>query len=162
MFGHILQVAVIPPAQVHEKLFLGANKRFRPVPRNKLQAKRLSDGADRDSWAKRISTEEHRREKKAKKMQEMGYEFEFPGVTQVSEVPKKNETVTQAPGEASPQDGTQLEADKTTQEAEAEASVGAIEDKPEVARFTEEVTSKEKTKKEQKLKEAKKMAVGVA
>ncbi|KAI9664605.1 MAG: hypothetical protein M1821_006051 [Bathelium mastoideum] len=156
MFGHILQVAVIPPGQVHEKLFLGANKRFRPMPRNKLEGKRLGGGMERDVWAKRITAEEQRRQEKAKKLQELGYEFEFPVVRQVEAVPVKDVSATEAPAEAAKQEGAKPENVKNTREADK--TVKSIEDKPEIANFTDKLMIEEKGKKGQKSKKTKRMA----
>ncbi|KAL9064554.1 MAG: hypothetical protein Q9157_007787 [Trypethelium eluteriae] len=158
MFGHILQVTVIPPAQVHEKLFVGANKRFRPVPRNKLEGKRLREGADREVWVKRVKTEEERRDSKNKKLREMGYEFDFPRLTDVATVPVKDTVAVMEALEDNPVNGdTQSEVTAGTAE-----TVKAIEDKPEIAVFKQEATTKQENKDGQKSRKLAKKALAVA
>ncbi|KAL9097178.1 MAG: hypothetical protein Q9165_000605 [Trypethelium subeluteriae] len=163
MFGHILQVMVIPPAQVHEKLFVGANKRFRPVPRNKLEGKRLKEGADREVWAKRVKMEEERRNSRSKKLREMGYEFDFPRLTDVATVPVKDTPgVTEAPEDSPANGDAQLKAAAETTEIEEEDVVKAIEDKPEIASFKQEATMKQENKDGQKSRKMGKKAVAIA
>ena len=163
MFGHILQVAVIPPAQVHEKLFVGANKRFRPMPRNKMEGKRLNEGANRELWTKRIETEKQRRQSKKEKMQDYGYEFEFPELRDVANVPVKETSVANADGGESTKDNEQPNTVNDVEIVEEEqTTVKAIEDKPEVAHFAEENVANEKTKNGKKTSKAKKKAVAVA
>lgn len=41
--GHILQCRVIPPEEVHPKLWIGANRKFRPIPKGR--AERLKHNA---------------------------------------------------------------------------------------------------------------------
>src|SRR5258708_5905301 len=54
MFGHILQVRSVPPEQVHERLFKGANTRFKKIPWGKIEARGLKAGREREVWHKRI------------------------------------------------------------------------------------------------------------
>lgn len=75
MFGHILQVKRIPASEVHPELFKGAGKRFKAVPRNKMEGKALSRGAEKKVWDGRVENEIKRRAKSAKKAGEMGYEY---------------------------------------------------------------------------------------
>ncbi len=89
MFGHILQVRTIPADQVHPNLFKGANRRFKPAPRNRMEARRLREGMGREAWEKRIGGEESRRRRKAAKMKELGYEYEAPALKSVKDVPVK-------------------------------------------------------------------------
>ncbi|KAF2085848.1 RNA-binding domain-containing protein [Saccharata proteae CBS 121410] len=89
MFGHILQVRNIPAEQVHANLFKGANRRFKPAPRNKMEGRALRLGKDRETWEKRITREEQRRKERESKLKDMGYEFEAPAVKSVETVPRK-------------------------------------------------------------------------
>ena len=101
LFNHILQVRVIPTEQVHPNLFKGAGKRFKAVPRNKMEGALLKRGADREAWEKRIETEEKRRMEKAEKLKSlMGYEYEAPSLKSVDAVPKKLKQVEDADEEA--------------------------------------------------------------
>lgn len=132
MFGHILQVRRIPADQVHPELFKGAGRRFKPMPRNKIEGGMLRRGATREGWAKRVQNEEKSRNKKAAKLKEMGYEFDMPSVRKVNDVPVKEDqpaaavtsssgaveeiTIGEAPVEQKAVEGTEevAEADKDT------------------------------------------------
>ena len=37
LHGHILQCKVVPNEQVHPKLWIGAGRKFRPVPKGRLE-----------------------------------------------------------------------------------------------------------------------------
>jgi len=90
MFGHILQVRLIPREQVHPQLFKGAGKRFKPVPRNKILGRSLRLGMDRKGWDIRTSKEKKKREERAEKLKEMGYEFEAPELRSVDVIPRRD------------------------------------------------------------------------
>ncbi|KAI6808876.1 hypothetical protein KC332_g16215 [Hortaea werneckii] len=89
MFGHILQVRIVPREQVKENIFDGATRRRKPVPRNRLEGRKLSHGREREVWDRKVEREEKRRAGKQEKLRELGYEFEMPGLKAVSEVPVK-------------------------------------------------------------------------
>ena len=86
MFGHILKCKVVLKEQVHENLWKGANKRFKPVPWNKLEKRKFEMGLGREQWAGRIEGEKKRRESKNEKTKEIGYEFEVGELKDVDEV----------------------------------------------------------------------------
>lgn len=85
LFGHILQVRVVPQDQIHKDLWKGAGRRFKKIPWAKLQREQLRDPKTRDIWRRRISKEEERRKAKAEKLREFGYEFHMPELKQVPE-----------------------------------------------------------------------------
>jgi len=95
LFGHILKVKVIPDEQVPADVFKGANKRFKKVPWNQIEGRKLKQGATEEVWGKRIEAEEKKRLEKAEKLQKIGYEFDAPkiksakglGVSKLAEVP---------------------------------------------------------------------------
>ena len=88
LFGHILQVRVIPSDQVHPDLFKGAGKKFRVIPRNKTEAESLKAGLSREGWQKRIKAEESRRKKKIMRVKKiMDYSYESPTIMNVTEIP---------------------------------------------------------------------------
>ncbi|KAI7227988.1 hypothetical protein KC330_g8134 [Hortaea werneckii] len=89
LFGHILQVRIVPYEQVKENIFDGATRRRKPVPRNRLEGRKLIHGREREVWDRKVEREEKRRAGKQEKLKELGYEFEMPGVKAVSEVPVK-------------------------------------------------------------------------
>ncbi|KAL8691189.1 MAG: hypothetical protein Q9218_003539 [Villophora microphyllina] len=86
MFGHILKCKVVPPEQVHDNLWKGANKRFKAVPWSKIEGRKMEKAVGRDVWEKRVQAEQKRRKAKGEKLKEIGYEFEA-GLKSVSEVP---------------------------------------------------------------------------
>jgi nucleolar protein 15 len=99
MFGHILQCRVIPSEQVHPNLFVGANQRYKRIPRNKMAGNEMLRGAERAVWEKRVEKETKKRAKKNKKLQEkLGYEYKAPELKSVEDVPKKAAALEDAPG----------------------------------------------------------------
>ncbi|KAI1428802.1 hypothetical protein F5Y12DRAFT_730061 [Xylaria sp. FL1777] len=76
--NHILKVKMVPKSQIHEKLWIGANKRFKKVPWNKMAGNKLKKPLSESAWTEKISKEEAKRNQRAKKLLELGYEFEAP------------------------------------------------------------------------------------
>lgn len=89
LFGHILQVRRIPAEQVHEKLWKGEGRRFKVMPRNKIEGSVLSKGKTREVWEKKVAKETKKREKQASKLKEIGYEFDMPALRSVGDVSGK-------------------------------------------------------------------------
>lgn len=91
LFGHLLQARVVPAEQVQENLWKGGKgvKGGKARPRNRIEGSQLRKGTDREGWEKRVEKEEKRRQEKAEKMKEMGYEFDLPSVKAVKAIPKK-------------------------------------------------------------------------
>ena len=86
MFGHILRCARVPPGQVHPDLWRGADRRFKPMPRNRIEGRELKRERTREEWAKRIRRVEKRRESRRKGLEALGYEFEPPRLVAPEEV----------------------------------------------------------------------------
>lgn len=91
MFGHILKCKVIPNEQIHPRLWEGANRRFKKMPWNKIEQRRLDAGRSREKWSKAIEKEEKKRQVKAEKMKALGYEIEIPALKSVDEVPVRED-----------------------------------------------------------------------
>ena len=90
MFGHILKCKVVAPGDVHETMWKGANKRFKKVPWNKIEGRKLEMPVGRDVWKKREEKETKKRAEKSKKtLQKVGYAFEGTGLKSVDSVPKR-------------------------------------------------------------------------
>lgn len=90
MFGHILKCKLVAPGDVHESMWKGANKRFKKVPWNKIEGRKLEMAVGRDVWKKREEKETVKRAEKSKKtMEKVGYAFEGTGLKSVDSVPKK-------------------------------------------------------------------------
>ncbi|KAI0453170.1 RNA-binding domain-containing protein [Xylaria acuta] len=81
--GHILKVKMVPKSQIHDKLWVGANRRFKKIPWNKMAGNRLKKPLSESAWTEKISKEESKRDKRAKKLLELGYEFEAPKLKSV-------------------------------------------------------------------------------
>ncbi|KAJ8060055.1 hypothetical protein OCU04_011665 [Sclerotinia nivalis] len=88
LFNHILKVKLVPDEQLPEDLFKGANRRFKKVPWNKIEGRRLEQGAGEEQWEKRISKAEKKREIAAEKSKQIGYEFEVPKIKSAKGVSK--------------------------------------------------------------------------
>ncbi|CAN8103761.1 unnamed protein product [Discula destructiva] len=78
LFGHILKCSVIPKDQIHDELFKGANKRFKPVPWNKMEGKHMQRPLIEDKWSRKIAKENKRRADRAGKLGALGYEYSAP------------------------------------------------------------------------------------
>ncbi|KAK5629384.1 hypothetical protein RRF57_005099 [Xylaria bambusicola] len=74
---------MVPKSQIHEKLWIGANKRFKKVPWNKMAGNKLKKPLSESAWTEKISKEETKRNERAKKLLELGYEFEGPKLKNV-------------------------------------------------------------------------------
>ncbi|GAA6051488.1 hypothetical protein JCM3770_004557 [Rhodotorula araucariae] len=77
--GHILVCKVVPDDQIHPKLWVGANRKFRPVPKARQDAARRSkpktDKQQEAIKARLLSRED----KKRKQLAELGIEYDFAG-----------------------------------------------------------------------------------
>ncbi|KAI0018288.1 RNA-binding domain-containing protein [Xylariomycetidae sp. FL0641] len=87
LFGHILKVKMVPKSQVHESLWKGStNKRFKKVPWNKMAGNRLKKPLTESAWALKIENEEKKRNQRAEKLREIGYEFDGPQLKSAADV----------------------------------------------------------------------------
>lgn len=89
LFGRVLKVKVVPKSQIHDDLWKGANRRFKKIPWNKMAGNQLKKPLSESTWTQKISKEEQRRNERAKKLQDMGYEFEVPKIKSVEEAEKE-------------------------------------------------------------------------
>ncbi|PVH84382.1 hypothetical protein DL98DRAFT_512286 [Cadophora sp. DSE1049] len=115
MFGHILKVKLIPEEQVNEDWFKGANKRFKKVPWNKMEGRNLEQGKSEETWNTKVEKEAEKREKKSRKLKEIGYEFKAPTLKTATGVakPKAPEELTNGESEVKAVEAAPvIEADK--------------------------------------------------
>ncbi|KAI1373738.1 hypothetical protein F4677DRAFT_448031 [Hypoxylon crocopeplum] len=164
LFGRVLKVKVVPKSQIHDDLWKGSNKRFKKVPWNKMAGNLLKKPLSESTWTQKITKEEEKRNKRAKKLQDMGYEFEGPKIKSVDEVEKDP---------AALEEGTDGEAQKTIEAAPEvdEAEAPAVEEeaksdskdpldselavkKPAKAKKQDVAKSSKKAKKSSKVKKA--------
>lgn len=95
-----IRCKLVPKSQIHADLWKGANKRFKKIPRSKMQGNDLKKPVTESDWTKRIEREAERRNSKAQKLLDMGYEFEGPklkGATDVSRETAAPEANDEAP-----------------------------------------------------------------
>lgn len=154
LFGHILTVKVVPPAQVHADLFKGANRRFKVIPWNKMAGNQLERPLSESQWSAKISKEEKRRASRAEKLKAMEYEFDAPALKAAEAKPLLENGAEEAPKEIeAPPTPEQPKAKKGKKEAKAvkQAAEPAVEAETKPA---EEATP-QKAKKGKKAKKTK-------
>ena len=146
MFGHILKCKVVPKEQVHESLWKGANKRFKAVPWNKIEGRKLEMGLGKEQWASRIENEKKRRASKNEKTKAIGYEFEAGDLKGVDQVPVKDA-------------GKNGEIGEKVEEEKSLVTAGREDDNGAVVVVSEEVKTKRVRKVKGKTEEATTTAV---
>lgn len=77
LFGHILKVKPVPAEQVHEKMFLGANKRFRVMPWAEIQKDNFERKRSQKEWDDKQKQEENRRAARQERLASMGIDFKY-------------------------------------------------------------------------------------
>lgn len=84
MFGHILKCKIVPrlDPEAVERLFIGANRRFKPRPGAKLQKAMLEKKKTKEGWDRKGELENKKRKRINKRLREKGidYEFDIPEV----------------------------------------------------------------------------------
>ena len=114
LFGHILKCHVIPSDQVHEKLWVGADKRFKTVPWSKIEGRKLDLAKGRSEWDKKVKKATKSREEKQQKLKEIGYDFEVPQLKGVDQVPVKEGQSALEPDVKSAEDEAPAQITETT------------------------------------------------
>ncbi|KAL1892287.1 nucleolar protein [Ceratocystis pirilliformis] len=75
LFGHILKCKVVPTEKLHADVWKGANKRFKKIPYNKMEALSLKKPKTESNWTKRVERENQKRLENAKKLKAIGYSY---------------------------------------------------------------------------------------
>ncbi|KAL9939662.1 hypothetical protein V8E36_001479 [Tilletia maclaganii] len=77
--GHLIQVKEIPPEEVHDKLWAGSGRKFRPIPRHRIQ--RLHhDGPKSEEQKAKVEANLLKREaNRRRKLDAAGIDYEFEG-----------------------------------------------------------------------------------
>ena len=65
LMGHLLKVSTLSPEQVHERMFIGANKKFKVIPYRKIEQVKHDKKRTREEWEKLNA--EHLKRVEAKK-----------------------------------------------------------------------------------------------
>jgi len=175
MFGHILKCKTVPREQIHENLWKGANKRFKKIPRNRIEGRKLEAAASKESWDKRVKTEEKKRKGKAQKLKAIGYEFDTPTlkttkdieerdgaklITEGSEIELTQQDINTREGEvlnpiAVSEDATSKEVKKAAKTSKKKKAKGLEELAQSIVVAGEEAVASKKEKKEKKAKASK-------
>jgi len=95
----------MPTEAVHENIFAGAGKRFKIIPWNKMEVRRLHQPRERNVWQENVEKEDHRRSKLSKDMEEMDYEFEAPKLKTIAKT-KTSEAIENVESKDGPQDSS--------------------------------------------------------
>ncbi|EXJ86072.1 hypothetical protein A1O1_06441 [Capronia coronata CBS 617.96] len=86
LFGHILKCKYAPPESLHPDVWVGANKKYRKIPHEKLEGERLAAPKPADKWQKKVDKEQRRREEKAKKLKAIGLDMPESTLTRPEDV----------------------------------------------------------------------------
>lgn len=169
MFGHLLKCRVVPKEQVHADLFVGANKRFKKVPWNKIEGRKLAMPKGESHWDEKVSREQAKREKKMEALKKSGliYDFDLPTIKSTKDVPKADRSTLVL--EANPNDEEEKEVEdeavkaieppKTSaKKSKAKKVVEAAVAEETVDQEVAEMPNKEKKTKKPKSKTAKSAA----
>ncbi|TXT04959.1 hypothetical protein VHUM_04042 [Vanrija humicola] len=79
LLGHLLRCNVIPSDDVHAELWVGANKKFRKVPRARLEKVRQDKPRTAEQKEKANANVLKRQEERRKKIKAAGIDYEFEG-----------------------------------------------------------------------------------
>lgn len=72
LFGHLLQVKMMEPSQVHEDLWEGANHKYHAVPWDLVNAQRSKRKHPREYWEQKQNEFDQEKQAKARRLQELG------------------------------------------------------------------------------------------
>lgn len=84
LLGHILRCKVIPKAEVDPHLWVGANRKFRSVPRDRLARVKHNKTRTEEEQEKAEARLLRRQEDKKRKIEEAGLDYDFSAVAYVS------------------------------------------------------------------------------
>ncbi|WOO86210.1 putative RNA-binding protein [Vanrija pseudolonga] len=79
LMGHLLRCNVIPSDEVHPELWVGANKKFRKVPRARLEKMRQDKPRTAEQQEKANAKVLKRQEERREKIKAAGIDYEFEG-----------------------------------------------------------------------------------
>ena len=138
MFGHLLKCKLVAKEDVHPALWKGADKRFKKVPWNQIEGRKLALPKGREEWEKKTERERKRRGRKSEQAKAMGYEFDGGELRDVADVP-----VRESKGVEGVEEGGLVEGGDVVEKIEQERSiVVAGGDESGVVLVSEEVVTK--------------------
>ncbi|SHO78147.1 Similar to S.cerevisiae protein NOP15 (Constituent of 66S pre-ribosomal particles) [Malassezia sympodialis ATCC 42132] len=77
--GHLLQLSMIPSEEVHPNLWIGANRKYRRVPADRVERARRSRSRSTEERAKVNQKLLQRQKKRRAALERAGIEYDFPG-----------------------------------------------------------------------------------
>ncbi|KAL4066743.1 hypothetical protein V8B97DRAFT_2022556 [Scleroderma yunnanense] len=81
LMGHILQCKVVPKDKVHPDLWVGANRKWRPVPRDRIVRVQHHKPRTEESICKAERRLIKRQEERKRKLEEVGIKYNFDAVS---------------------------------------------------------------------------------
>jgi len=175
LFGHILKCKIVPrdDIEVVEKLFIGANKRFKPRPGAKLQKAELEKKRTKEEWRKKEEAENSKRKGINEKLKRKGIDYEFdapmvktPVVENVAKAVEASPAIENVAKAVEAPPVEEAEAVETTVEVEKTVIVAAkeaeeVEEAVEKVEVEEKVAKKAKKTKTKKSTKKKKSSIKV-
>ncbi|CAD6573736.1 MAG: hypothetical protein CYPHOPRED_005210 [Cyphobasidiales sp. Tagirdzhanova-0007] len=79
LHGHLLQCKVVPSEQVHPKMWMGANRKFRPVPKGRVERLRHNASKTQEQKEAIVTRLVKREDAKRARLRELGIEYDFDG-----------------------------------------------------------------------------------
>ncbi|UOH79947.1 hypothetical protein LQV05_002596 [Cryptococcus neoformans] len=79
LMGHLLKCHVIPSDKVHPQLWVGANKKFRKVPRARMEKMKHEKERTEEEKAKADKKLLKKERQRKKKLEAAGIDYEFDG-----------------------------------------------------------------------------------
>ncbi|KAG8906794.1 hypothetical protein FRB99_006061 [Tulasnella sp. 403] len=77
MVGHLLQCKIVPKEKVHPNMWIGANKKFRLVPRYRVERAQRFKERTKEEQAKTEARRIRRREERQAKLEAMGLDYDM-------------------------------------------------------------------------------------
>ncbi|KTW26031.1 hypothetical protein T552_03300 [Pneumocystis carinii B80] len=77
LFGHILKCSVISKEKLHKSMFIGANKRFKPIPWSRITMKRLEEAKTKEQWIRLQKRNNKRLKKKKELLKKLGIDYQY-------------------------------------------------------------------------------------
>lgn len=79
--GALLQVRTVPKDKIHPEMWIGANRKYRPIPGARLERLKRDRSKTEDEQEVTIQRALNRQEKRKAKLADAGIEYDFPGYT---------------------------------------------------------------------------------
>jgi len=79
LYSHVLKCSVIPEDKLDPNTFVGANKKFKVIPWAEIERKKKQELKSGAKYRKNVKNLLKKDEKKRKRLQELGIDYEFNG-----------------------------------------------------------------------------------